>query len=199
MVRVCAQSFGVSAFLPPSLTPARRLLALSHASVTDLRHVALVVPRNVCSLFLCRYRESCVRAGGRVSALRRWCPARTDREQEKNITKAHTRAHAHTFKRCTSSSRLIMPLERPTARRSRMQQITSTHTPRQLHVRIIAVKYISESARRGDARLARGSRPTTALPRGRTTARSPRPPQTWALHRPSISVRATLRLEKEAF
>jgi hypothetical protein len=59
----------------------------------------------------------------------------------------------------------------------------------------VGLGVVADELRRGDARLARGSRSTTALQRGRTTARSPRPPQTWALHRPSISVRATLRLE----
>ncbi len=59
----------------------------------------------------------------------------------------------------------------------------------------VGLGVVADELRRGDASLARGSRRTTALPSGRTTARSPRPPQTWALHRPSISVRATLRLE----
>ena len=59
----------------------------------------------------------------------------------------------------------------------------------------VGLGVVADELWRGDARLARSSRSTTALPRGRTTARSPRPPQTWVLHRPSISVRATLRLE----
>ena len=167
-------------FFPPSLPPARPPLARSFACICD----RLTCDTSLSSSHEMSAPSSCACIGDHVcgqagvlvpcgvGATYLPTSAQTDREQEINITNARTRAHAHTFKRCTSSSRLIMPLERPTARRSRMQQITSTHTPRQLRVRV-AVKYIIESAQRGDARLARGSLPTTVLPRGRTTARSP--------------------------
>jgi len=154
MVRVCAQSFGVSGpLLPPlpsSRPPLGRSFACIYLSKTGTCDTSLSSSHEMSAPSSCAGigDHVCGQAGVLVpcgvGAPHLPTSAQTDREQEINITKARTRAHAHTFKRCTSSSRLIMPLERPTARRSRMQQITSTHTPRQLHVRIIAVKYISE-------------------------------------------------------